>query len=210
MSTTTKWTPKKTGTFSMWLCLPCGMFAIARRWEGSFDPATDPRDIQVRARKRVYLDRLRSAYLPELGKDEGKAGQGTDYGHRAFCTSEDLARAMARMALAVDASGFKDHCVDNDLHGVYHQIWNAYVRLDDNSPYNKPWKPAQPWTHTPRPEDCQRLGAHDWPSHAGTATCRDCGCKRTALKSGGYRYNHQARNAVRLTDSYGKPLPKAA
>jgi hypothetical protein len=34
--------------------------------------------------------------------------------------------------------------------------------------------------------------------------------KRTALKSGGYRFNHQARHAVRLTDSYGRPLPKAA
>jgi hypothetical protein len=130
-----KWTPKAKdeGTFSMWLCLPGGMYAVSHRWPGSI-PAGDSRDIQVRSRKRKYLDRLRASYLPELGPDQGRAGQGTDYGHRAFCSADQLAKGMARMALATDASGFKDHCVDADLHGVYHSIWNAYVRLDDNSP----------------------------------------------------------------------------
>ena len=110
MSKTTAW-KKNQGTFSMWLCLPSGMFAIAHRWPDSYDAEADPRDIMVRSRKRKYLDRLRSSFLPELGKDEGRTKNGTDYGHRAFCRSEDLARAMARMALAVDACGFKDHCL---------------------------------------------------------------------------------------------------
>jgi hypothetical protein len=194
-----KWTPKKdSGSFSIWLCLPGGMYAISHRWPGSYDPATDDRDIQVRSRKRKYLDRLRASFLPELGPDQGKAGKGTDYGHRAFCTSSELAKAMARMALKIDSPGFKDNCLDNDLHGVYHQVWSAYEKLDDNSPYN--WKPkaGQSWARTARPEECERLGQHWW-DRDGSATCRDCGCKRTQLKSGGYRYNHQAKNAVRLS-----------
>jgi hypothetical protein len=192
-ATAPKWKSKDTGSFSMWLCLPGGMYAIARRWAGSYDPQTDPRDIQVRARKAKYLDRLRKEFLPELGQDEGKAGQGTDYGHRAFVSSEDLARALARMALAVDASGFKDHCKDNDLHTVYHQIWNAAVRLDDNSPYN--WKPEQ---RKPRPEDCVRFGEHFWSPTTGTGKCTDCGARRVYLpKSDSYRHTYP-EGAVKL------------
>lgn len=196
--TPAKWTPKAKdeGTFSVWLCTPGGMFAISHRWAGSFDPETDPRDIQVRSRKRKYLDRLRASYIPELGKDEGRAGEGTDYGHRAFCTAEQLARGMARMALAVDASGFKDHCMDADLHGVYHQMWNAYVRLDDNSPYNQTWTPGK-WQAKARPEDCIRYGEHFWSPVTGSGVCKDCGAGRTALKNGSYRYRHP-KGAVRL------------
>lgn len=206
---TTKWAPKPkdSGTFSIWLCLPCGMFAIAHRWPGSYDPETDPRDIMVRARKRKYLDRLRASFLPELGKDEGRAGQGTDYGHRAFVRSEDLARSMARMALAIDSPGFKDHAEDADLHNAYMAMWHAAVRLDDNSPYWKP-KPATqagPTWFRHRPQDCLKFGSHFWDHPDGSATCRDCGAKRTRLRNGGYRFSHP-RGAVRLTDQWGKPL----
>ena len=212
---TAKWKPK--GTFSIWLCLPTGMYAIAHRWEGSYDPQADDRDIMVRARKGKYLTRLRAQFVPELGPDVGRSDRGTDYGHRAFCRSEDLARGLARMALQVDSPGFKDLCVDNDLHSVYHRIWSAAVTLDDNSPYNRPktvttaggygqgklFGPAQ--AHQPRPEDCAEFRQHYW---GGTDTCADCGTRRTKLKNGGYRYNHAARNAVRLTDTWGRPLSK--
>lgn len=188
---------KDPGTFSMWLCLPIGMYAISHRWYGSYDAAKDPRDIQVRARKRKYLDRLRASYIPELGPDEGRAKEGTDYGHRAFVSAEDLARGMARMALATDASGFKDHTVDNDLHGVYHQIWSAYVKLDDNSPYNYQGKGTTgtyAWTkpalnHVAKPLDCLRFN-HWWNAKDGTGYCVDCGAVRTEVltEHGGYHY----------------------
>lgn len=198
------------GKFSVWLCLPMGMYAISHRWPKSYDPTTDPRDIQVRARKRKYLDRLRHSYLPELGKDEGRAGEGTDYGHRAFVSSTDLARAFARMALDIDATGFKSHTWDNDLHGVYSSIWSDYVRLDDNSPYNKPWgssyygKQHYTWTkppegHTARPQDCLRYGYHWWDAKDGNATCVDCGAVRTWV-----------RKTTKGTDSYRYEYPPGA
>ena len=89
---TTKWTPKPrdTGTFSMWLCLPMGQYGISHRWPGSYDAGTDPRDIMIRTRKAKYLSRLRASYIPELGEDEGRTKDGTDYGHRAFCTAREV------------------------------------------------------------------------------------------------------------------------
>ncbi len=65
----TKWTPKPkdTGTFSVWLMLPCGAYAVARRWPGSYDPEADPRDIMVRARKRKFLDGCASCGCPSWG-----------------------------------------------------------------------------------------------------------------------------------------------
>lgn len=211
MRTTYKPRSKDSGTFSIWLCLPSGPLAIAHRWRGSYDPAADDRDIMVRARRRAYLDRLREQWLPELGPDEGRAGRGTDYGHRAFCRSEELARAMARMALGIDSPGFKDHAEGHELHTAYMSMWSAMVKLDDNSPYNRqPTAGGLLGQHQARPQDCQSFGAHFWSQPEGTATCRDCGAKRTWLASGRYRYNHAARTAVRLTDTWGKPLPRAA
>jgi len=213
--TAKKWTPKqREGTFSMWLCLPTGMYAIAHRWSASYDPQADDRDIMVRARKRKYLDRLRAQFVPELGEDVGRADRGTDYGHRAYVRSEDLARGLARMALQVDSPGFKDLCVDNDLHSVYHRIWSAAVTLDDNSPYNRAKAPS-PYAktagqgalwgqHLPRPEDCAEFRQHLF---NGGDTCADCGCVRTKLRNGGYRYRHP-KGAVRLFDQWGKPLSK--
>lgn len=178
---------KDTGTLSIWLCLPIGMYAISHRWPDSI-PAGDTRDIQVRTRRAKYLDRLRTQYMPELGKDEGKAGQGTDYGHRAFISADDLAKGMARIALKIDASGFKDHCVDNDLHDVYSRIWSAYVGLDDNSPYNKPYSysgATYTWTkpnehHIAKPLDCYRFN-HWYNVKDGTGYCVDCGAVRTEV-----------------------------
>lgn len=235
MKATYKPRSKDSGSFSIWLCLPSGPLAIAHRWRGSYEPATDPRDIMVRARRRAYLDRLREQFLPELGPDEGRAGRGTDYGHRAFCRSEELARAMARMALGIDSPGFKDHAEGHELHTAYMSMWSAMVKLDDNSPYNRQPasakslgqgkalggtrgarhmdtdcrlapSPLDSYTHTPRPQDCAEFGQHLW---SGGDRCEDCGCVRTKLKNGGYRYAHP-KGAVRLTDTWGKPLPRAA
>jgi hypothetical protein len=197
---TAKWTPKAKdpGTFSVWLMLPAGPFAISHRWPGSYDAQADPRDTQVRTTRRKYLDRLRRDWLPELSEDVGLDGN-TDYGHRAYVSSEDLARGMARMALGVDACGFKDHALDADLHDVYSSCWSAVVRLEDQGPY-KPWTPkaGKTYARTPRPQDCERLGEHYWNHHAGTATCLDCGARRYWLpKTASYRHSYP-KGSVRL------------
>ena len=92
----------KPGTMALWVCTPFGFIAPALR---PHIPAGDDRDIQVRSRRPETLDALRERWLPELGENVTLAG--TDYEVRAYCTREDLARALARMALAIDDRSFK-------------------------------------------------------------------------------------------------------
>ena len=210
---------KENASFSVWLNLPIGAYAIAHRWPGTIEEGDD-RDIMVRCRKKVYLDRLRQQFLPELGKDVGKDGKGTDYGHRAYCTADQLAKAMARMALSIDSTSFKEHALDDDLHNVYMSMWSSLVKLDDNSPYNgKGWSAGgtgwwqQPNAHhTPKPADCLRMKYHWFDKKEGNATCVDCGAQRTRTHMGTtaakdkYTYTYPP-GAVVLHGKNGGPLP---
>lgn len=215
----------KTGgvSFSVWLHLPIGSYAVAHRWndDPKWDKATDPRDIMVRARKGVYLDRLRKAFLPELGPDVKRDGKGTDYGHRAYCTADQLAKAMARMALEIDSPSFKDHAVDDDLHNAYSRIWSALLPLDDESPYNhttsKVWGDSGWWqspslNHNPKPSDCIRLGYHWFDKKTGNATCVDCGAQRVWVAGDNEKFGHHTyvypAGAVVLHTKDGKPVAK--
>lgn len=206
-------------SFSIWLCLPIGMYAVAHRWtdDKDWNQATDERDIMVRARKRKYLDRLRRQFIPELGPDVGRDGKGTDYGHRAYVKADDLARGLARMAMRVDSPSFKEHALDDDLHSVYMSIWSAAVKLDDNSPYA--WKgngthAAGGWyqtpmtNHKPKPEDCLRMGYHWFQTKDGNAACVDCGAERTVITATAkmtYRYTYPAGSVILHTQD-GKKL----
>lgn len=209
-------------SFSVWLHLPIGSYAIAHRWndDPNWDKANDPRDIMVRARKGVYLNRLRTAFLPELGPDVKRDGKGTDYGHRAYCTADQLAKAMARMALEIDSPSFKDHAVDDDLHNAYSRIWSALLPLDDESPYNHKnttWGNSGWWQqpsagHRPKPSDCMRLGYHWFDNKTGNATCVDCGAQRVWVAGDSEKFGHHTYTyppgAVVLHTRDGKPVAK--
>jgi hypothetical protein len=210
-------------SFSVWLHLPMGSYAIAHRWndDPKWDKANDPRDIMVRARKGVYLTRLRKQFLPELGPDVKRDGKGTDYGHRSYCTADQLAKAMARMALVIDSPSFKDHAMDDDLHHAYSRIWSALLPLDDESPYNhatKAWGNSGWWqqpstAHNPKPSDCMRLGYHWFNLKTGTAYCVDCGAQRVWVKGeGSEKFGHftylYPAGAVVLHTKDGRQLAK--
>lgn len=114
----------------MWLCTPFGMFMPALRPPKTV-PAGDDRLLQIRARRIVDLQRLKSEYLPELG--EVIQLPHTDYEYRAYCTHEQWAAALAKMAMDIDYVKFKEQAEkkygDHKLHSVYTAMWGTVFRL---------------------------------------------------------------------------------
>lgn len=108
----------------MWICLPMGMYMPALRPAHTI-PAGDDRLLQIRARRRVDLDRLRRELLPELGDTVHL--KHTDYEFRAYCTHEQWANALAQAALDIDYVKFKEQSEvkynDKKLHDVYTAMW---------------------------------------------------------------------------------------
>lgn len=106
----------------------------------------DPRELQVRSRRKVDLERLRELYLPELG--EVIELRGTDYQFRAYCTREQWGQALALIAIDIDYVKFKDtpkqKLKDAKLSDAYLRIWNAtFSAFPKGSVYD--WKST---THT--------------------------------------------------------------
>lgn len=109
----------------MWIMASFGILMPSLRPEGTVPPGDD-RLIQVRARRARDLQIFRSDYCPELG-DIIEIPY-SDYEYRAYCTHEQLAAAMARLAMDVDFVKFKPTTEtkyhDKQLHGVYNRIWS--------------------------------------------------------------------------------------
>ncbi|HEX3958066.1 MAG TPA: hypothetical protein VHZ03_15740 [Trebonia sp.] len=170
----------------MWVMLPAGSISIVRR---SHPDKDDERTLQVRARRSEWLETFRG-YCPELGESlfaDGKA----DYSWRAFARPEDVARAMARIVLAIDYPNFKSAAADpkrgmknarlrGDLVSAYHKVWDALLAAGDgHSVYDYP---AKGGTWATGIEACRRWG-HWWP--AGHETCKDCGEPNPAYPEAG-------------------------
>ena len=110
----------------MWILTSYGAFMPALR-----PPETvaegDPRVIQIRARRRKDLGRLRRLHLPDLGPTYSVPK--SDYEFRANCTREALAEALRRLAMEIDYVSFKDTTVskwgDEQLHDAYMSVWSA-------------------------------------------------------------------------------------
>lgn len=100
-----------------------GAYFPALRPPGTFNPEKDPRVLQVRARRRGDLERLREHYLPELGKTIRL--KQTDYQYRAYCTPAQWGQALARMAEEIDYVKFKDTAKDDQLHDTLLGVWTT-------------------------------------------------------------------------------------
>lgn len=112
----------------MWICTPFGLLMPSLRPAHTV-PAGDNRLIQVRSRRRVDLTRFRDLYLPELG--EIVEIPNSDYECRAYCTHEQLAAAVAKIAMDIDFVKFKpttDRFNDYQLHNAYNAMWSAAFR----------------------------------------------------------------------------------
>jgi len=111
----------------MWILTNFGAFMPALRPPETV-PDGDTRTIQIRARRRKDLERLRDHYM---GDDLGRTYtvRGADYQFRADCTPDALARTVALLALEIDYVSFKDTTVtrwrDHQLHDAYMGVWRV-------------------------------------------------------------------------------------
>ena len=110
-------------------------------------PIDDPRDLQVRSRRAIDLDRLREMYLPELGPTLKLPGH--DYQFRAYCTKQQWGFALLGIAQDIDYTKFKDspkQFKDYSLISAYMKIWNAALTaFPQGSIYGRSWA----MSHTP-------------------------------------------------------------
>lgn len=110
----------------MWVLTSFGAFMPALRPPETV-PVGDDRVIQIRARRKIDLHRLRQNYMPDLGPTY--TIRGSDYECRADCTRAALAAALTRISLDIDYVSFKDTTTevwqDDQLHRAYLRVWAA-------------------------------------------------------------------------------------
>lgn len=155
----------------MWLMLPKGALSIVER-SSHLDP-DDPRKLQLRARRKEWLDAFRK-YCPEMTRPIHTPN--ADYQWRAFATHEQVAAAVGRAVMDVKYSNFKNATMDRKfglrkfeqrdrLHNAYSRIWSDLLAAGDGtSSYNKPALKGL--------AACEAWG-HWWPKDR--MTCVDCG-----------------------------------
>jgi hypothetical protein len=108
----------------VWLFIPEGFYSIVTAEEFGHD-------VQVRARSRADLDRLRTTYFPTLGEPVHKSGH--DYPWRAFTTRQELAECLGKVALALDYSNFKDtaaHRLGHERAHTYGRVWSVCREIE--------------------------------------------------------------------------------
>jgi hypothetical protein len=97
-------------------------------------PAGDNRLIQIRARRKGDLVRLKKMYMPQLGEIIYLSF--TDYEYRVYCTHEEWAEALYLIAMDMNYVKFKEtteEYADSKLHAAYNAIWGLlYDRFSTN------------------------------------------------------------------------------
>jgi len=106
----------------MWTMTNFGMFSATLRDE-RYIPKGDTQLLQIRARRAQDLRTLKERYLPEAS--DIVRLQHADYEFRVFCSHDEWALALARMAQDVDYQNFKNSVRDRQLHNAYLRVWNA-------------------------------------------------------------------------------------
>lgn len=108
----------------MWVLTPMGFYSAVQK--------RGTTDITIRGRNRADLERL-LPLLPQGSEIIGDAG--TDYTWRiAGITHEEWAQALARMAIDIDYSNFKDEVKKKrgfQYAQVLAQVWTVLLRLED-------------------------------------------------------------------------------
>ena len=111
----------------MWLLLPEGFYSVVQK----------PGETQlcVRARDAADLDRLRAAYMPELGLTQETPGR--DYRYRAWIDREALAEGLAAVARNLSYSNFKSEVGrrDPERAHLYSRVWSTLGSIQPGGPY---------------------------------------------------------------------------
>lgn len=120
-----------------------GLFMPALRPDYATLPPDAP-ELQVRARRRVDLDRLRR-YMTERNLELGPtiALPHTDYQYRAYTTRATWGLALAAIAMDIDYVKFKDtpakYHRDHKLTAAYNRVWSAlFDSFPSGSVYARP------------------------------------------------------------------------
>jgi hypothetical protein len=106
----------------MWTLTNFGAFSTTLR-DAKDVKNGDERLLQVRARRAKHLRELKNRYMPSAG--EVVRLRHRDYEFRIYCTHDDWALAVARMAQDINYGNFKDSVEDHDLHRAYMRVWSA-------------------------------------------------------------------------------------
>ena len=108
----------------MWLLTTEGFYSVTE------EPGTDR--LQVRARVKADLDRLRKNHLPTLSPT-AELGRTRDYEFRAYCSKQEWADALPSIAATIDYLNFKDAVTRKQgvqRHDVYAGVWRALLGLE--------------------------------------------------------------------------------
>lgn len=122
----------------MWIMTSWGVLMPGLR-PAEHVPEGDIREIQIRARRRVELERVCQFY-PELGlKVEDIVHLGyTDYEFRIYCTKIQLGTLLAAIAMDVDYVKFKSSTEkfnEQKLHLFYNRVWGIYYDMFSTNQY---------------------------------------------------------------------------
>ena len=107
----------------MWLTTTTGFYSIVQY------PDTDY--LTVRARVRKDLKDLKAKYMPELSKIIFH--DNFDYPYRAMITHELFALGVARIAMDIDYSNFKNTVFEQQgarRAGIYATVWSNLIKLE--------------------------------------------------------------------------------
>lgn len=106
----------------MWVMTSFGAFSATQRDERELKRG-DERYLQVRARRAKHLKELKRRYIPNASDIVRLAHR--DYEFRIYCTHDEWALALARLAQEIDYGNFKNTVKDKDLHDAYIRVWSA-------------------------------------------------------------------------------------
>lgn len=116
----------------MWVMTSYGIFMPSMR-PADHTPKDDDRIMQIRARRRVELQRLCKVH-PTLGftSSDIEYTDFTDYEYRIYCTRAQLALWLHDEGAAIDYVKFKDTTKrwnDEKLHTAYIKIWGLLYEM---------------------------------------------------------------------------------
>ena len=109
----------------MWIFTPYGAYFPSQRPLDTMAEG-ETHTIQIRARRRLELDRLK-AFYPDIPTGEIIFMPNTDYEYRMYCTPTALGMLLALMAADIDYTKFKPETEkfgETKLHNAYNRIWS--------------------------------------------------------------------------------------
>lgn len=122
----------------MWIMTSWGVLMPGERPK-EHTPAGDNRVIQIRARRRIELERV-CAFYPETGlkKEDIVYFDFTDYEFRIYATRAQFADLVSRITLDVDYVKFKSSTEkfnEKKLHAFYNRVWGIYYDMFSTNRY---------------------------------------------------------------------------